>query len=183
MSITRQFRRVIKNIVFGDVLIPQAFTIGLAEPQTEVAVWLHGMGEPIDVTYCHSVACADPLTICISFEKGWRPNEIKNNSLSLIFCERDGQMRILGNITLNIQKAESVPTIGSELVLFEVRNSANYCLPVVRTLIYYVLHRYLLWRKVDVAGIKMSFLERRAVVMLIDLMCGKRRSCPAERRF
>jgi flavin reductase (DIM6/NTAB) family NADH-FMN oxidoreductase RutF len=166
MSITKQCSKVIKNIVFGDALIPQAFTIGLAEPQTEIAVWLHGMGEPIDVTFRHSMACADPFTVCISFDKGWKAEKIERNRLWLEFCERGGQRRVLGSITLSTQEAKPVPTAGPDLALFEARNSANYCLPRARILAYYLLHRYLLWRKVDVAGIKMSFLERRAVMVM-----------------
>ena len=74
MSIIGQCRKVIKKLMFGDTLLPQAFTIGLTEPQGEITVWLHGMGLPIDVTRRHSMACADPFTVCIAFDE-------KENSL------------------------------------------------------------------------------------------------------
>jgi flavin reductase (DIM6/NTAB) family NADH-FMN oxidoreductase RutF len=166
MSIAKPFRKFIKKAIFGNALLPQAFTIGLAEPQTEIAVWLHGMGKPIDVTCRHSMACADPFTVCISFDEGEEPSEIERSHLALSFCEREGQRRVLGRISLSCQKATQIPAVGRKLILFEARSSANYCLPKARILAYYLLHRYLLWRKADVAGIKMSFLERRAVMVM-----------------
>jgi flavin reductase (DIM6/NTAB) family NADH-FMN oxidoreductase RutF len=164
MSIVRQCRRVIQRIVFGDTLLPQAFTIGLVEPQAEITVWLHGMGTPIDVTRRHSMACADPFTVCIAFGEGRRPSEKELGRLSMKFCERDGQKRVLGEISL--KSATVIPALGTELILFEAQNSKNYCLPKIHIVAHYLRHRYLLWRKVDIAGIKMSFLERRAVMVM-----------------
>jgi len=166
MSIIRQCRRVIERIVFGDTLLPQAFTIGLAEPQAEISVWLHGMGTPLDVTRRHSMACADPFTVCIAFDEGRGPSEKELNRLSMKFCERDGRKRVLGEISLNLKSATVIPAFGTDLILFEARSSKNYCLPKIHILAHYLRHRYLLWRKVDIAGIKMSFLERRAVMVM-----------------
>ncbi len=166
MSITRLCRKFIRKTLFGDALLPQAFTIGLVEPQTEIAVWLHGMGTPIDVTYRHSMACADPFTVCIAFDEGRKPSESERSRLTLWFCEQDGQKRILGKIVLGPPKPQTVSAADREFILFEARSSANYCLSRARTWAYYLLHRYSLWRKVDVAGIKMSFLERRAVMVM-----------------
>jgi hypothetical protein len=46
MSLTGQCRKAIQKIIFGNSLLPQAFTREVAEPQTEITVWLHGMGAP-----------------------------------------------------------------------------------------------------------------------------------------
>jgi flavin reductase (DIM6/NTAB) family NADH-FMN oxidoreductase RutF len=166
MSIIGKSRKIIQRLIFGDTLLPQAFTIGLEEPQTEIAVWLHGFGAPIDVTHCHSMACADPFTVCIALDGEQELTEVKLRRLLLKFRERDGQRRILGQINLNGEKTTIIPAVGSQLILFEARSSANYCLPKARLLAHYLLHRYSLWRKVDSAGVKMSFLERRAVMVM-----------------
>lgn len=166
MSIVGQCRRVIQKIVFGDSLLPQAFTIGLAEPQAEISVWLHGMGSPLDVTRRHSMACADPFTVCIAFEEGRWPREKQPRRLSLKFCENDGQKRVLGEINLDPKSATAIPGSGTEFFLLEARSARNYCLPKIHIFAHYLRHRYLLWRRVDIAGIKMTFLERRAVMVM-----------------
>src|SRR5271168_1005386 len=164
MSMIRQCRRVIQKFVFGDTLLPQAFTIGLAEPQAEITVWLYGMGAPLDVTRRHSMACTDPFTVCIAFDEGRGPSEKELGHLSMKFCERNGEKRVLGEIIL--RSATVIPAFGTELILFEARSSKNYCLPKIHIFAHYLRHRYLLWRKVDIAGIRMSFLERRAVMVM-----------------
>jgi hypothetical protein len=166
MSMMSQCRKVIRRIIFGDTLLPQAFTIGLADPQTEISVWLHGMGSPLDITSSHSMACADPFTVCIPFKEGYGPREKKPSRLSMKFCERNGQKRVLGEISLDTKSATSVPAFGTELVLLRANSSRNYCLPRIHILAHYLKHRYLLWRRLDSAGIKMSFLERRAVMVM-----------------
>jgi hypothetical protein len=167
MSILKQCHKVFQRVVFGDTLLPQAFTIGLAEPQTEITVWLHGMDIPLDVTRRHSMACTDPFTVCIAFDEGQGPSEKEHSRLSLKFCAHDGgQKQILGEINLNPKSATAIPASGFELVLFEARSTRNNCLPKMNILAHYLRHRYLLWRKLDIAGIKMTFLERRAVMVM-----------------
>src|SRR5271167_1408424 len=130
MSITKQSRRAIKNLVFGDTLLPQEFTVGMVEPQAEIIVWLHGMGSPVDVTHRHSTACSDPFALCVAFDEGQTPDHRDLRRLSLKFCERDGRKRVLGKIGIRQTATISVP--GSELLLFEARSAANYCLPRIR---------------------------------------------------
>jgi flavin reductase (DIM6/NTAB) family NADH-FMN oxidoreductase RutF len=166
VSIIGQCSSVIQRLIFGDTLIPQAFTIGLPGQQTEITVWLHGMGPPIDVTDRHSMACADPFTVCIAFDEEKKLNEADFCGLSLKFCEREGERRLLGQINLDGKRTYAISATGLQIVLFEARSSANYCLPKTRIWAHYLLHRYSLWRKVDSAGVKMSFLERRAVMVM-----------------
>src|ERR1700761_5869520 len=135
MSIIHKIRLVIKRIAFGNTLLPQEFTLGLEDPQTEITVWLHGVGAPRDVTRRHSMVCASPLTICIGFDEGQRPSEKELVRFSLKFCERAGQKRVLGEIGLKPQMA--VAETGSEFVLFEPLSSKNYCLPNVRLYTHY----------------------------------------------
>jgi flavin reductase (DIM6/NTAB) family NADH-FMN oxidoreductase RutF len=150
--------------VFGNTLLPQEFFLGLADPQTEVTVWLYGMGTPLDVTLRHSMACAAPFTVCIAFDEDRKPSEKDFGNLSLTFCERDGQKQVLGKISLKMISV--VPAVGMELILFEARSSTNYCLPKIRLCAHYLLHSYSQWRKVDTSGMKMSFLERRAAMVM-----------------
>jgi flavin reductase (DIM6/NTAB) family NADH-FMN oxidoreductase RutF len=150
--------------VFGNTLLPQEFFLGLADPQTEVTVWLYGMGTPLDVTLRHSMACAAPFTVCIAFDEDRKPSENDFGNLSLTFCERDGQKQVLGKISLKMISV--VPAVGMELILFEARSSTNYCLPKIRLCAHYLLHSYSQWRKVDTSGMKMSFLERRAAMVM-----------------
>jgi flavin reductase (DIM6/NTAB) family NADH-FMN oxidoreductase RutF len=163
MSILESGRRALKKIAFGDTLLPQEFTIGLGGPQSEIAVWLHGLGAPRDVTHRHSTACSAPFVICVAFEEGHLPNEKELKQLSLKFCERNGHGRVLGEIGLKL--ATGILPAGSELLFFEARSSVNYCLPKMRLGIHYLRHAYSAMGKVDTSGMKMSFLERRAAIV------------------
>src|SRR6266849_4844023 len=116
MPLLRQCRRMLKKVAFGDTLLPQEFTIGLAEPQTEISVWLHGIGMPRDVTGCHTTACAAPLTVCVALDEGHRLTEKDLGKAVLKFCERGGRRRVLGEIRLSFKTAISIGP--SEFVLF-----------------------------------------------------------------
>jgi flavin reductase (DIM6/NTAB) family NADH-FMN oxidoreductase RutF len=150
-------RRAIKTLMFGNTLLPQEFTIGLEEPQTEIAVWLHGMGAPRDVTYRHAPACSAPFVICVAFDE--TPGRKVLEGLSLQFRERGGAERVLGEIGL---KRSSASSAGPGLLLFEARSSRNFCLPKRYLCAHYLLDAYKHWR--STSEIKMSFLERRAAI-------------------
>jgi len=163
MSTVAQSRRAIKALAFGDTLLPQEFTVGLAEPQQEIAVWLHGMGAPLDVTWRHCAVCSEPFIICVAFDPGRKPNPSVLRRLSLRFCEQDGQQRVLGEIGLRV--SPKTAALESELLFFEARSSANYCLPKRYLWAHYLLHAFSQWRRGDGSEIKMSFLERRAAMV------------------
>jgi flavin reductase (DIM6/NTAB) family NADH-FMN oxidoreductase RutF len=164
MSIVRQCRKVMQRILLGDTLLPQEFFLGLREPQKEVTAWFYGMGTPLDVTCRHSMVCAAPLTICIALDKGDKLRLKKLRNLSLKFCESDGRKEVLGEIGL--KWIEDVPVEGIEAVLFGVRSSTNFCLPKIRLGVHYLLHSYMQRSKTDTSGMKMSFLERRAAMVV-----------------
>jgi hypothetical protein len=163
MPIASELRKAIENILFGDTLLPQEFTLGLPEPQTEIIVWLNGVGTPLDVTNRRSTVCAAPLTICIGFDEGQRPSEKDIDRLSLKFCERAGEKRVLGEIGLKVKAI--VSAVGSEFILFEPRSSKNFCMPTARLWAHYLLHAYRQWKNDNTKGIRMSFLEKRAAMV------------------
>jgi flavin reductase (DIM6/NTAB) family NADH-FMN oxidoreductase RutF len=156
---------VIKKIALGEILLPQEFTLGLPDPQTEITVWLHGTGAPIDVTYRHAMVCAAPLVMGIGFDRGEAPAAKSIRGLSLKYCERESQ-HLLGEIGLALKTV--IPLDGSDLLLFEPQSSTNYCIPKLRIGIHYLFHAYQQWRRDNTKGVKMTFLERRAgMVMFI----------------
>jgi hypothetical protein len=160
MSILGQCRRTIRKIAFGDTLLPPEFTTGMAEPQSEIAVWLHGTGTPRDVTGFHTTACTAPLIICVGCEEGQKPDEKRLTRASLKFRERGGRQRILGEIPLRFHRTISIGA--TAFILFMVRGSRNYCLPKMRLWAHYLLQAYAQWRRTDPSDIKMSLLEQRA---------------------
>jgi hypothetical protein len=151
--------RAIKRRLFG-VLLPQEFTLGFAEPQAEIGVWLHGAGAPIDVTYRYSVACAAPLTFCIGIDKGFSHNTA--DGLCLRFCRRVEQL-ILGEIDLKHVAGFSVGE--SEFEFFQPIRSTNYCLSRTQLAAHYALFAYRQWRKDNTKGVHLSFLESRAMMV------------------
>ena len=163
MPMRKQIRWTLEQLVFGGTLLPQEFTIGLAEPQAEIAVWLHGMGEPLDVTRRHSMICAEPFTMGIAFEKNQAAGVTGLRHLSLRFCERSRPDRALGRMSLRPVTTIEVDCL--DVVLFEVRGSSNHCLPAPRLGAHYLLHAYSQWRNVDTSGIRMSFLEKHAAMV------------------
>lgn len=163
MSIAGQCRSVLQKFVFGDTLLPQEFFLGLPPAQTEITVSLHGMDTPLDVTCRHSMACAAPFTVCIALDETKTIDNKNVEKLSLKFSERNGQ-KVLGEIGL--KPTSIIQVANKKLLLFEARSSANYCLPKIRLGAHYLLHSYLSARKVDTSGMKMSFLERCAAMVM-----------------
>src|SRR5215469_686753 len=152
-------RNAIKNRIFGR-LLPQEFTLGFPEPQTEIAVWLDGAGAPRDVTYCYSVACGAPLTFCIGMGRDVDRDRVEH--LSLKYCRRV-ERQMLGEIKLKYMS--SLSHGDSEFFLFYPRSSTNYCLPKTQLAAQYSLFRYRHWRKDNTKGVHLSFLESRAMMV------------------
>jgi hypothetical protein len=160
MSLIRLFGRSLKRIVYGDTSIPQEFTIGLRQPQGEVAVFLHGFGAPLDVTERHTMACCAPFVIGVSVDGGGSTAPRKSVGISLRFCERGGGQRVLGVIRL---APRAVVSLGrTELILFNVLGSTNYCLARLRLWAHYLPAAYSNWRKFQTFDVKMRSREIRA---------------------
>jgi flavin reductase (DIM6/NTAB) family NADH-FMN oxidoreductase RutF len=165
MSIIQRTRKTLQKILFGDTLVPQEFFLGLPDPQPEVSVWLHGMGVPVEVTFRHSMACAAPFTICISLDGESSFSKEDLSRLSLVFCERYGHKLPLGEIALK-SPATMISAGKSTLAFFEARDSKNWCLSNTRLLTHYLYHAYSERRAVDLSGMKMTFLEKRAAMVM-----------------
>ena len=110
MPIVRQARGVLKRLDFGSATYPDQCAIGLTYPQSEVSVWLRGLGPPREVTGSNVVACARPFTIGV-FLEGWPDASALGSTLpSLEFRPQSPQNRLLGNIRLRSAGAIPVST-------------------------------------------------------------------------
>jgi hypothetical protein len=163
MSWIKRIRALASRILFGDLSIPQEFTIGLREPQNEISVWLEGMGAPLDVTRRFTTACCAPLLICVGFDKGVLDLRKPPRRASLRFCERGGQQRVLGVLRLN--RGEILRVGEASFGLFHVSGSVNYCLPRIRLWAHYTAHAYHQWRHVKNPDVKMTQAEQRAAMV------------------
>jgi flavin reductase (DIM6/NTAB) family NADH-FMN oxidoreductase RutF len=129
MTITRQVRSVLRQIVFGPP-IPQFCTVGIREPQSDVAVCFKGHHSPIDVTHANVIAAARPFTVGIGLESDLA-NEPAGGPFSLEFRDQLGDDRILGKIKLS---SFGMVRIGDRsLWLFRSIGSTNHCLPKTLT--------------------------------------------------
>lgn len=163
MSIIGRIRTACKGVVFGDTLIPQEFTIGLEEPQTEITLWLHGLGAPLDVTQRCTTACCAPFMIAVALDERHKLKSIKNGQrMRLGFCERGGK-QLLGEIRLKF--ATSISLDASELLLFKISGSTNYCLPRLRLWAHYLLQSYSYLRKAETFDLKMTLVDQRAAAV------------------
>jgi hypothetical protein len=154
--------------VIGGNFIPQRVFLGQNSPQTAVTVWLHGMREAIDVTGRHTMACADPFTLCLAFSNNQGPSEKESQRLTLTFCEQGNRNHVLAEIGLKL--SERVTLDGMEFLLFNVRSTANYCVPTYRLWAHYLLYARAN-RITDHTDIHPTFLERRA--MEIMFLCPR----------
>jgi flavin reductase (DIM6/NTAB) family NADH-FMN oxidoreductase RutF len=167
-------RRGLRRIVLGNADLPQQCTVGIRDPQSEVSVWLHGLGEPRNVTRTHTVACAAPFTVGIGFESGL-PRELRRSiRLNLEFRRRGGDERLLGEAGLQFSDVASPkePWLG----LFTVRRCRNYCLPAPRLWAQSLHQSYLRWRNSadsdmpvsahDVNSMAVFFICPRPVVLV-----------------
>jgi flavin reductase (DIM6/NTAB) family NADH-FMN oxidoreductase RutF len=136
MRIGVQARELLNRLVFGPVDFPQQCPVGLRDPQADVAVWLHGMGTACNVTRNHLMACGAPFTIGIGLDDGWKQFNNRNAPLTLKFCERHPNQRLLGEIAL--QWASVLPVGNQQLALFHVKDYRNYCLPKARLWAHYL---------------------------------------------
>jgi flavin reductase (DIM6/NTAB) family NADH-FMN oxidoreductase RutF len=162
MSLKKRMRQIVKKIVFRGSVLPQRFFLSQAAPQSEVTVWLHGAGDPVDVTRRHCQACALPFTLCIGFKRGQGPSETQLRQLTLRFCENGGDQRVLGEIGLHwVQTLESGD---SEFFFFRSIKAVNHCLPKAQFWVQNLRHFYNDVRKGR--RIRMSAAERHAMAVM-----------------
>jgi flavin reductase (DIM6/NTAB) family NADH-FMN oxidoreductase RutF len=126
MLTIRRARTALRQFVFGPP-IPQFCTVGLKFPQSEVRVWLRGLGEPLDVTDSNVIVAARPFTVGIGLEHIPDGAAIKRAPLFLGFSDRSGDTRLLGEIELSY--ADTIRIGDRALCLLRGSRSTNRCLP------------------------------------------------------
>jgi flavin reductase (DIM6/NTAB) family NADH-FMN oxidoreductase RutF len=122
----RRARTALRQVVFGPP-IPQFCTVGSKDPQSEVRVWLRGLGSPLDVTECNVIAAARPFTIGIGLQHMPDTDAIQRAPLFLDFSDRSGDPSVLGEIQLSY--SETIRIGDHVLCLFRASHSTNRCLP------------------------------------------------------
>lgn len=125
MSLLRPARAALRTALFGADGFRHQGVVGLPDPQPEVSVWLHGLGAPLDVTGRHVIAAAVPNTIGIGLERPLTPAPENGGRASLIFRERAGRRRLLGEIGLKLEG--QLPAGAGLLYLFRTTLATNYC--------------------------------------------------------
>jgi len=122
------------------VNFPRYGPLGLHDPQSHVAVWLDGLGEPRDVTRNNVVAALRPFTIGIMFGRDESP-VLEGRALRLSMRERRSG-RVLGSIGLRLVR--SIPLEEHRFCLFETSGSENRCVTAPNLGLYYLRQR---WRE------------------------------------
>jgi len=168
MTIAHNFRGLLKRAAFGPVYYPQNVTVGLCDPQAEIDVWLHGLDESVNVTYCHIMASSAPLTIGISCQQTMAAALGRGKGLSLRFQKHGGEQALLGEIALDYYRA--VPIGERQLCLFRVSGYRNYCLPWLRLWAHHQQYRKT-YRPDKNPDVPITLLEARA--MIVFFLCPR----------
>ena len=166
MGLLQHARKTARRMALGPDDLPQQCIVGIREPQDEIAVELHGLGMPRDVTHCHTLACAAPFTVCIGLEKG-AGAELRANRLALHFRELGASRPVLGS--LGLRPAVILPLDRADACCFTLSRCRNRCLPPIRLWARYLHWSYLRWRRPP--GIPMTM--RDAAAMPIFFICPR----------
>jgi flavin reductase (DIM6/NTAB) family NADH-FMN oxidoreductase RutF len=126
MLTIRRARTALRQFVFGPP-IPQFCTVGLKYPQSEVRVWLRGLGAPLDVTDTNVIVAARPFTVGVGLERIPDAATIERAHLFMSFSDHSGDNRWLGEIQLSY--TETIRIGDRVLCLFRGSRSTNRCLP------------------------------------------------------
>jgi flavin reductase (DIM6/NTAB) family NADH-FMN oxidoreductase RutF len=158
MSLKGNIHQRLRRVLLGPKVFPQVVDLSLQSPQTEIVVWLHGLGAPRDVTSQHSIACAAPFAFCI----GLGHEDISTaraNTLSLRFCEATGDRNLLGEIGLKLWSILSLQ--GQQLYLFKATSCRNFCIPRTRLWAHYLFNTYGDWKNRKKSDVRVSSLDSR----------------------
>ena len=136
--------RIVTRVLLGRHDIPQQCVLGMRDPQDEIAVELHGLDAPRDVTTRHTLASAVPFSVCISLEGDLDQIVRKAENLSLRFREKSGSQRLLGEFDLHPRAI--IPIDDHKGYCFTVSRCKNYCLPQARLLAHYFHGACVRWR-------------------------------------
>ncbi len=141
---------------------PRYGPVGLHDPQQQVAVWLHGLGEPMEVTHNNVVVALRPFTIGVMINR--QDLEIGNDkSWRLCLHEHSGSNRLLGVIHLRLVQSILLPE--HRFCLFECKGCENYCVPAYSLRLYYLNES---WR----ARVRQRTNPYNFQMTLTDLRCN-----------
>ena len=159
----RLARKALRRILLGNTDVPQQCSVAMSDPQSEVEVWLHGLGSAVNVTDSHVIACAAPCTLAVRLgEQRIEPG----TRVLLKFHERGGNRALLGQLVL--QSSTVVRTAGGDLHLFEVRKCENYCQSRLRLLGYSLFQAWLRARNNKKTDVDMTPLGANAMTVLFS---------------
>ena len=179
----RRLYATVKSSIFGPEGFHHTCNVGLSDPQPEVAVRLHGLGTPLDVTFRNVIAGFSPFTIGIGLERDLGARLTAQCKLSLRFHEAGGANKLLAEIGL--RPVDTIPLGREQLSLFAVGNCKNYCSPRLQFLRSYVsraLRRSLSLKRDNASNPKPTALETLCLhafyicprpVVLVSVMDGK----------
>jgi len=156
-------RKALRRAVLGNADLPQQCTIALRDPQSEMEVWLHGLGPALNVTRNHMIACASPSTIAVGLDG---PRIKPGTPLLLKFHEQGGGHALLGE--LGLESSAALQTGGGDMHLLEVRRTENYCLPRLRILSYSLFHGFLRARNNIDTDVPITALSASAMTVLFS---------------
>jgi flavin reductase (DIM6/NTAB) family NADH-FMN oxidoreductase RutF len=159
----------LKRVILGNTDLPQQCTVAMSDPQSEVEVWLHGLGSPLNVTDSHSIACAAPPIVAIRLDHVAATQLKPGATLLLKFQERGGAGVLLGQ--LGLHSSSVIETGGGDIHLFEVRSSQNYCLPKLRIWGHSLFHAWLRARSKRITDVTMT--ARAAKAMTVLFICPR----------
>jgi flavin reductase (DIM6/NTAB) family NADH-FMN oxidoreductase RutF len=160
----RLARKTLRRILLGNSDLPQQCGVAMSDPQSEVEVWLHGLGPALNVTDRHVIACAAPPMLAVGLEGEQRIEP--GTHVRLKFHERGGNRTLLGQLVL--QSSAVVRTDGGDLHLFEVRSCENYCQPRLRLLVYELFQAWLRARNNKKTDVEMTARAANAMTVLFS---------------
>ena len=158
-------RKTLKRIILGNTDLPQQCTVAMSDPQSEVEVWLHGLGSGVNVTESHMIACAAPSMIAIGSAGARQPRIELGTGALLKFHERGGNT-LLGQLVL--QNSDVVRTGGGDIHLFEVKSCNNYCQPRLRLLGHALFQAWLRARGDKQTDVEMTGRAAKAMTVLFS---------------
>jgi len=162
-------RKTLKRVILGNTDLPQQCTIAMSDPQSEVEVWLHGLGPSLNVTESHAIVCAAPPIVAIRLEPAAATQIKPGATLLLKFQERGGAGVLLGQ--LGLQSSSVFETRGGDIHLFEVRSSHNHCLSKLRIWGHSLFHAWLRARSNRITDVAMT--ARAANAMTVLFICPR----------
>lgn len=160
MKLFTALRLSLEKFAFGGDVLPLRFFIAQSQPQEEIEVWLYGFGAPRNVTRRQGPASTIPFTFWVAFDADEIPVDRQSARMSLRFHATGNRRRLLGK--LGLRRTHTIRAGKSAILVFEPSSAANYCRPVLRLCVHFLLQ---MWKQRH-SKIRLSLLEHRAMSAL-----------------